>query len=450
VTFAGRAPNRAQAGTFTSVPELSTIAAPVERTRGRAKAQQKVIAPISPTKFVGVVAACMGLSALSIDLGLPAFADIRSEFGLAADSTQVSGLITMFFLGLAGGMLVFGPMSDRFGRKPILCVGFSIFAVGAIGATLMPTLGGVLAFRVLWGIGAAAPRAIALAMVRDTQQGNQMARTMSLAMAIYLIVPILAPSLGEALLVISPWRIVFIVPAIAAVGVMIWIVRRLPESLAVDKRRSVSPKSLLSAMGQVLSNRQTAALGLAVTFFFGAMTSFVGSSELIVDDVFGRPGMFALLFGIVGSVLGLGALLNARIVVKYGVSTMLRVGSIYVVVAAALMFAISRIGGGVPPLWLFWMSVALFMPGVSMLIPNCNTAAMVPLPHVAGMASAALGAASTAGGALLGSIADSAFDGTVGPFAIHALIYVVLGSLCINVLAGRLDAPAEAGLVAVD
>ena len=420
------------------------------RTATRTSLGRRPIEPLSPAKFVGVVAACLGRSALSIDRGLPAFADIRSEFGLAADSTQVSGLITMFFLGLAAGMLVFGPMSDRFGRKPILCVGFAVYAIGAIGATLMPTLGAVFAFRVIWGIGAAAPRAIAMAMVRDTQQGSDMARTMSLAMAIYLIVPIVAPSLGEALLLISPWRIVFVVPAVAAVCVMIWILRRLPESLPVKRRRSVSPKSLISAMGEVLRNRQTAALGLAVTFFFGSMTSFVGSSELIVDDVFGRPGMFALLFGIVGCVLGLGALLNARIVGRFGVDKLLRYGSIYVVVAAVAMFLVSRMGDGIPPLWLFWLSVALFMPGVSMLIPNCNTAAMVPLPHVAGMASAALGAVSTAGGAVLGSVADDAFDGTVGPFAIHALVYVVLGSLCINVLAGRVKTPADATLVPID
>ncbi|MEO6126034.1 MAG: MFS transporter, partial [Ilumatobacteraceae bacterium] len=269
-------------------------------------------------------------------------------------------------------------------------------------------------------------------------------RTMSLAMAVYLVVPIIAPSLGEALLLISPWRIVFVVPALAAAAVMIWILRRLPESLPVDKRRSVSPKALISAMGEVLRNRQTAALGLAVTFFFGAMTSFIGSSELIVDDVFGRPGMFALLFGVVGCALGLGALLNSRLVVKHGVDMMLRYGSIYVSIAAIAMFAVSRINSGIPPLWLFWISLALFMPGVSMLVPNCNTAAMVPLPHVAGMASAALGAVSTAGGAVLGSLADGAFDGTVGPFGVHALIYVALGVLCVIVLAGKVKTPTSA------
>jgi DHA1 family bicyclomycin/chloramphenicol resistance-like MFS transporter len=289
-----------------------------------------------------------------------------------------------------------------------------------------------------------------MAMVRDTQQGDQMARTMSLAMAIYLIVPILAPSLGEALLAFSPWRIVFWVPAAVAVGVLVWMIRRLPETLPVEKRRSVSPRALASAMGQVLRTRQTASLGLAVAFLFGAMTSFVGSSELLIDDVFGRPEIFALMFGIVGCLLGIGALLNARLVTRLGVDRLLRVGSLYVVAAALAMFAVSRLNGGVPPLWLFWTSIALFMPGVSMLIPNCNTAAMVPLPHVAGMASAALGAVSTAGGAFLGSIADGAFDGTVRPFAMFALGYAVLGSLSINVLAGRMRAlrPATAGAAA--
>ena len=420
------------------MPPLSHLGPTADQVTVSAEVEPRQIKPLSATKFVVVVAACMGLSALSIDLGLPALADIRSEYGLAPDSTRVAGLITMYFLGLAGGMLIFGPMSDRFGRKPILCLGLGIVAISAVGATLMPSLSGVLVCRVLWGAGAAAPRAIALAMVRDTQHGSRMARTMSLAMAIYLVVPIIAPSLGQALMLFTPWRIVFIVPALTAVALMVWILRRLPESLPVERRRSVSPKSLLWAIGQVVSNRQTATLGLAVTFLFGAMVSFIGSAELIVDDVFGRPAMFAPLFGVVGCVLGLGALLNAHIVMRYGVDKMLRIGSIYVVAAAMLMLVVSRIGAGAPPLWLFWTSVALFMPGASMLIPNCNTAAMVPLAHVAGMASAAIGAVSTAGGALLGSVSDAAFDGTVGPFASHAVIYAVLGASCIWLRVGRL------------
>jgi DHA1 family bicyclomycin/chloramphenicol resistance-like MFS transporter len=377
----------------------------------------------------------MGLSAFSIDLALPAFSEARAEFGLAADSTEVAELITMFFLGLAAGQLLFGPMSDRFGRKPVLTLGFSLFAVGAFGAALMPTLSGVLAFRVLWGIGAAAPRAVSMAMVRDTQHGSEMARTMSLAMAIYLIVPVLAPSLGEALLLVGPWRIVFVVPGAAALAVMAWMWRRLPETLPVDKRRSASPKSLISALGQVVSNRQTAGLGLAVTFLFGALTSFIGSAELVVDDVFDNASIFALLFGLIGCVLGVSALLNARLVRRLGVGTMLRFGSVYLVLATLVLFAVSRINDGVPPLWLFWTSVALFTPGASMLTPMCNTAAMRPLPHVAGMASATLGAVSTAGGAVLGSFTDDAFDGTVGPFATHVLVYVFMAVFCIHVLA---------------
>ncbi|HUF98145.1 MAG TPA: multidrug effflux MFS transporter [Ilumatobacter sp.] len=410
-----------------STVESSTAVAPTKR----------VLPPLSPRKFVAVVAACMGFSALSIDLALPAFADIRSEFGLAADSSSVSSLITMYFLGLAAGQVVFGPMSDRFGRKPILCVGFSVCAIGAFGAALAPSLAGVYACRVLWGVGAAAPRSVAMAMVRDTQQGKDMARTMSMAMAVFLIVPILAPTAGELMLLISPWRIVFVVPGVAALAIMAWIMRRLPETLAVEHRRSVSPKSLLSALGQVLRNRQTAGLGLAIAFLFGAMTTFIGSAELLVGDVFDRSAMFALLFGLVGCVLGAAALLNARLVMRYGVDTMLKFGSLYVVVAGVAMFAVSRVNDGAPPLWMFWTSVICFMPGVSMLTPNCNSAAMVPLPHVAGMASAVLGAVSIAGGAVLGSVADNAFDGTVGPFATHALIYAVLGSLSINVLAHK-------------
>ena len=153
--------------------------------------------PLSQREFVGLMASCMGMVALSIDLMLPAFPDIREDFGLAADSTETSWIVTAFFLGLAVGQLVYGPLSDRFGRKPLLYIGLSIMVVASSASALAPSLVVVIAFRVLWGMGAAAPRSLALAMVRDTYGGDMMARTMSLIMATFVLVPVLAPGLGS-------------------------------------------------------------------------------------------------------------------------------------------------------------------------------------------------------------------------------------------------------------
>ena len=182
------------------------------------------------------------MAALSIDVMLPAFPDMREEFGLAPDSTATSWIVTAFFLGLASGQLVYGPLSDRYGRKPLLYAGLSIMAVAAAASALAPSLGAVIACRVLWGMGAAAPRSLALAMVRDRYAGEPMARTMSHIMATFVLVPVFAPSVGSAVLAVAPWRSLFWLPFLAALGVMLWV-RRLPETLPPERRRPTSPAS---------------------------------------------------------------------------------------------------------------------------------------------------------------------------------------------------------------
>src|SRR3954451_19684801 len=190
-------------------------------------------------RFVAFIATCMAMAAMSIDLLLPAFPKMREEFGLPADSTKPSQLITAFFLGLAVGQLLYGPLSDRYGRKPLLYAGLLIYACGALAATRASTLAAVVACRVVWGFGAAAPRSLAIAMVRDTQHGDRMARTMSHVMATFILVPILAPAVGTALISVAQWRVVFWLPAVAAGGLALWATR-LPETLAPENRRSVS------------------------------------------------------------------------------------------------------------------------------------------------------------------------------------------------------------------
>ena len=387
-------------------------------------------------EFVAFIATCMAMAAVSIDMLLPAFPDIRRDFHLAADSTAPSGLVTAFFLGLAFGMLLYGPLSDRYGRKRMLHAGLVIYAAGAMAASFMPTLGGVLAARVAWGFGGAAPRSLALAMVRDTQHGNRMARTMSQVMLTFILVPILAPGLGTLLIAALPWRIVFWLPAVAAGGLALWSAR-LPETLAPEQRRSVSFAALGEAVAAVSRSRQTVGYGLAVAFLFGIMTGYVGGAELVIDKVYGQGDHFALFFGLVACLLGLGAFVSGRLVMRLGLERLVRVGACYVVTAAAFLAMVTVTTRGRPPLIVLGLGTALVLGGITLVVPSCNTAAMTPVPHVAGMASALLGFVSTAGGALLGSVIDGAYDGSARPFGVGALLLAGAGATAILVVAGR-------------
>jgi DHA1 family bicyclomycin/chloramphenicol resistance-like MFS transporter len=389
-------------------------------------------------EFVVLIATCMAMAALAIDVMLPAFADMRADFGLDADSTAVSWVLTAFFLGLAGGQIVYGPLSDRFGRKPLLYCGLLIYVISGTAAAFMPTLTGLVVCRVFWGLGAAAPRSLALAMVRDVYGGERMARTMSLVMATFVMVPVFAPGIGALALTIVPWRVVILLPVLAAMGLGLWAVR-LPETLPPARRRSVAPAALLEAFGAVVRNRQAAVFTVVVTSLFGIMTSFIGSFEIIVSDVFRQRDLFPVLFGLLACGLGAGALLNARLVMRVGLHRMIRLMACYIAGVGVLLAALAAATDGRPPLLAFCLVLGALLPGMALLLPNSNSAAMAPLPHVAGMASAVIGTVSTAGGALLGSRVDAAFDGTVTPFAFGAATFAIVAAVSIFVLVRRFD-----------
>ncbi len=331
-------------------------------------------------EVLAITALCMAMAAMSIDLLLPAFPEMREAFGLAPGATEISRVLTGFFVGLGVGSLVFGPLSDRFGRKPILHAGIAVYIVGALGSTRVGSLNAFALCRFVWGLGAACPRSLALSILRDVFEGDRMARAMSNVMATFLVVPIVAPSFGSVLLLVD-WHLTIWVAVAVAVVLTVWVATRLPETLPVEERLSLAPSALWSAAGAVVRNRQTMAFTASSTFLIGIITAYVDSTQLIIDEVFGQADLFPVLFGV-------------------SVTT-----------------------GGHPPLWMYLATTAVMLPAVASLGPNTNTAATTPLGDVAGMAAAIITTISTAGGALLGSIIDSAYDGSVRPFTIGALAF---------------------------
>lgn len=372
---------------------------------------------MSERERVVLLSMTMSLPALAIDMMLPAFPAMRRAFGLAPDATDVAAIVTMFFLGLAVGMLFYGTLADRYGRKPILYVGFAIYAVGAIGATFAPSLGLVLASRFVWGLGAASARTLTITVVRDLYDGDHMARVMSFVMAIFVLVPAIAPAVGRVIILVAPWRGVFLVGALFVAGVAVWTTR-LPETLAPENRIRINRTDVVRSLRTVVRSRETVGFTVVLTIAFGSFTAFLGSSEIIIREIYDLEAWFPLIFGGAASVMGLVLLRNAALVSHWGSRRIAHTAVVGYVTGGGLLLAIGLATDGTPPLWAFLAGLGLLFIPFALLIPNINALAMQPVGDVAGTAAAFIGFISTAGGATIGAIIDQSFDGTVMPLAI--------------------------------
>ena len=386
-------------------------------SRGQMRAPPK---QLSNRELIALVAMLMTLTALSIDLILPAFDEVRAEFGMEPDSSATASLITVYFIGLALPQLAYGPLSDRYGRKPLLYVGMLLYVVGAIGASLAPSLGLMLVSRFVWGVGAAGPRVVSLSIIRDSFDGDRMARVMSFVMAVFIFVPIVAPSVGAGLIAISSWRTVFWFPVVYTVLVAVWTLR-LPETLRPEHKLGSSRSAIVRAVRTVVTTRQTMGYAIALTLLFGAFTSYLASSERIWAEVFDRGDQFPLIFGGIALVLGFGLAANGILVERTGVRRLTHRSLVVHAVASAALVAVVLAADGQPGFWLYVVLLTVPLAAQSFLVPNFNTLALAPVGAVAGTASAFVGALSTGGGALLGSIVDRAFDGTPTPMSIALL-----------------------------
>jgi len=368
-----------------------------------------------------MISMIMAVTALAIDMMLPAFGAMRSNFGLAADSNAVAPIITFFFLGLALGQPFFGPLSDAIGRKRVLYAGLALYVVASIGAAFSPSLGILLLLRFIAGLGAAGPNVVARGVVRDAYEGQAMAKVMSYVMAVFIVVPVVAPTLGALILRFGEWQLIFWSFAAFGIGVGLWT-RRLPETLPPEMRIPLNLRYLIEATGVVLRSRLTMGLTFAATALFGFFTSYLASSQLIIDDIFGLDAWFPIIFGGSAAVLGVGMLVNARLLNVVPLRLLLRRTFIGYGAAVLVLAMIAWTTGGTPPFWLFLVGLIPILFCHALLIPNLNAAAMVPMGHVAGTAAAVMGTVTILGGASMGAVIDIAYNGTIIPLATASLI----------------------------
>lgn len=382
-------------------------------------------------EFTGLLALSMSLTALGIDILLPAFPAVRADLGLPVGSTDVATLVTAYFLGLAAGQLLYGPLSDRFGRRPALFLGYAVYAIGALAAILAPTLGTLFAARVVWGFGAAGPRVVTLAAVRDRYEGDQMSRAMSFIMAIFILIPVVAPALGSAIVAVGPWRWTIGVCLVAAALLTPWAWRRLPETLAPEDRLPLDPSRILRAVRTALTTRVTIGYSMALTSLYAVFTSYLASSEVIVGETFGIPDVYPLVFGGLAAFMGLSILVNARIVERVGARRLGHTVLAAYLGLAGLFVIVAAMTGGRPPLVVFLLLMAPLLASHALLIPNFNAIAMQPMGEIAGTASSVIGSIQIAGGAALGALLDRQFDGTVLPLAWGFLGFGIVAAILV-------------------
>ena len=365
-------------------------------------------------EFVCLIACLMALNALAIDAMLPALPAIGEALGVVRENDR-QWIVTAYLLGFGVAQIVYGPLADRFGRKPILMIGVGLYVLFSALAAFAPTFETLILARVGTGLGAASLRVLAVSIVRDRYEGRTMARVMSLSFLVFLGVPILAPSVGAGVLMVAPWPWIFGVLALAGSAVMLWAALRLPETLRAEDRLPIQPSRIAGAFRQALTHRQSIGYTLAMTAITGALFGFINSSQQIFEHVFHAADVFPLVFaGIAGGIAG-GTLLNATFVERLGSRLIAHSALIAFTVVAAVHAAVSALG--FETIWTFAVLQGLTMFCFGFIAGNMGAMAMEPMGHIAGTASSAQGFVSTTFGSLLGFAIGQQFAGSATPMA---------------------------------
>ncbi|HEX2764191.1 MAG TPA: multidrug effflux MFS transporter [Allosphingosinicella sp.] len=390
-------------------------------------------------EFVVLMAGLMSLNALAIDAMVPALPAIGEALGVA-DPNRRQLVVALYVLGFGLTQIIYGPLSDRFGRKPVLVVSLLLYVAFAAASAAAASFALLIAARMAQGGAAAATRVLVVSIVRDRFEGPQMARVMSLTFLVFLLMPVLAPSFGQATLAFASWRAIFF--GLAAMGgiMLAWSLWRLPETLHPEYRRALDFATIWQGARETLTNRQSLGYTLAFTMMMGALMGYINSIQQLVFDVFHRPELIAVAFAAVALPMAATSYLNSRLVERIGTRGIAHLGLALFTAFAAIHLAAAL--SGRETFWTFLILQGLTMACFGLASANFGALAMQPLGHVAGTASSVQGTIGTIGGALLGLLVGQSFDFSVVPLAAG---FAAFGATALTVLVvterGRLFGP---------
>ena len=371
----------------------------------------------STTEYIALIALLISIGAMGTDLMLPALDVIGLELAVANEN-DVHLIVTAFFLGMAAGQLLVGPLSDSIGRKPVIYMGYGVFIIGCLLSMVTSDWVLMLAGRILQGLGAAAPRIVTVALVRDEFEGRAMARILSIVMAVFIIVPIVAPALGQGLIHLGGWRATFAGLTGLAVLATLWFALRQPETLPASKRRPFRFTDIWMGIGEIVRTRVALGYTIATGLMYGMFVGYLGSAQQIFRDTFKSGDLFVVYFAIASASLGAASLLNARLVMRLGMRRLSWSAMVCLTVLSFGFWATLPMFEGVPPLpyFLAWQLATFFCVGI--IFGNLNALSLEPLGHMAGLGAAFVGSISTFLSLPLAWVIGHQFDGTVFPLVI--------------------------------
>jgi DHA1 family bicyclomycin/chloramphenicol resistance-like MFS transporter len=370
--------------------------------------------PMGFPEFVVVIASIMALNPFALDMMMPALPNIAAAFQIPVPN-QLQEVLSVFLIGFGLGQFVMGTLSDRFGRRPVLLGGMILYCVASVLAISAPSFEALLLARVLQGLGTSATRVIATSIVRDCYTGRRMASVMSLATMVFIAVPVIAPSFGEALMLWTGWRGIFAVLMVYGALALVWSALRVPETLPVSERKPLVASEILSAFRQTVTNRQTLGYAVAAGAVQGTIFGFVFTAQQVFTGIYQLGQYFPLAFAAIAIGFAIAGFLNARLVGRIGMRVMSHSALVGFVVVAAVMFGVLNVT--TLPLAAFLAISGLMMFGAGLMFANFTAMAMEPQGHIAGTASSLYGTITTLLGISIGTVIGQDYDGTLLPFA---------------------------------
>ena len=372
-------------------------------------------------EFVAMMAFLMALTALSVDIMLVVLPDISNEFALV-EANERQYMVTVYLAAFASGHIFAGPLSDRLGRRPILLAGLTIYAMGAALALVADSYALLLAARAVQGFGAAGPRVVAVAVVRDRFVGRAMSQVMSFVMTVFIILPVLAPAIGSLIAQGDTWRPIFVFLCAFGIGTFVWVFVRLPETNPVGTPEARPVVGVGQALGAIASNGTTVGYMLSLGCVFGCLMGYIATSQQLFADVYGVVDWFPAVFASVASAMIVSTFINSRFVYRLGMRRLCHGATLALALLSAVAVATILVVGTVPLLVLIaYLAMAFFLIGL--VLPNFNAIAMEPLGPIAGTGSSFIGFVMIGVGATLGGLVGQLYDHTVLPLLVGFLAY---------------------------
>jgi DHA1 family bicyclomycin/chloramphenicol resistance-like MFS transporter len=373
--------------------------------------------PSGLPEFVALMATLTALAALSIDMVLPALPAIGASLGVARPNDNQL-IVSLLFLGFGVGQLFYGPLSDAVGRRPVAFVGLALFSAGCVMSLMARSVPMMLAGRFLQGIGVAGPRTITIALVRDRFEGREMARVMSLITMVFILVPVVAPAIGQAVLALSGWRAIFGVYLAMSLVATVWFAVRQEETLPGERRMPLAPGRIAAAARDVVSHRQSFGYTVASGLIFGALLGYLTSAQQILQQQYALGPRFPLYFAMVAIAIGAASFVNANLVMRYGMHALSNWSLRGICLISIVYAAVAGVSSGQPPLWSLMAYLVASFFGIGLLFGNLNALAMQPLGHIAGTGAAIVGATSMLISLVLGTWIGQSYNGTVLPLVV--------------------------------